>query len=91
MMHRIFTLASLVSIALFSPSLAAEKDAPVVESNPDGAQYIANISKNGVTAEIVAETPLNGRGVHFTVNINGPVLDATNFSKSVLISCDTMY
>ena len=80
-MVRISTLAAC-GFALFPNSLAAETDAPVVEGNPDGAQYIAEIRKNDLRADIVVETPLNGRGVHFTININGPDLGAQNYSKS---------
>lgn len=83
-MVRLSTFAA-ASFALLFRSFAAETDAPVVEGNPDGAQYIATISKAGLNALIVAETPLNGRGVHFTININGPNMGAEDYSKSGLI------
>lgn len=81
-MHRLLSLASCLSIALLAPSMAAETDAPVVEGNPDGAQYIANIRKNGLVAEIVAETPLNGRGVSFSIKMDGnTILNSAEYSK----------
>ena len=72
----VFCLALLVS------SVAGATDAPVVEGNPDGAQYIANINKNGLFAEIVAETPINGIGVQFSINVNGnAILNSQDYSK----------
>jgi hypothetical protein len=86
-MVRIPFIASCIAL-LASTVAGAETDAPIVNGNPDGAQYIAYINKNGLYAEIVAETPSNGRGVLFSININGNVvLNSQDYSK-YFIACN---
>jgi hypothetical protein len=81
-MRRHLVLTFCLSFAVLAPSSAWASDAPAVTDNPQGAQYIANISNHGVIAQIVAATPLDGRGVAFTINVNGNVtLDSADYRK----------
>ncbi len=85
MMRRLLTLTSYLSFALVVPSPAQASDAPEVYNNPQGAQYIANISSNGIMAQIVAQTPLNSIGVNFNININGNAeLGSSNYCKPIV-------
>jgi hypothetical protein len=70
-----------ISLGLFAVSMAAETDAPVVEGNPIGSQYVARINERGIVADIVAETPTNGRGVSFSININSDRTENASYSK----------
>jgi hypothetical protein len=80
-MIRLPILASCLALLLSSVA-GAETDAPVVENNPAGAQYIAYINKNGLYAEIVAETPADGVGAYFNININGDaILNGKDYSE----------
>jgi hypothetical protein len=83
-MGRLLTLISYLNLALLVPSAVWASDAPKVYSNPQGAQYIANISSNGIVAQIIAQTPLNGIGVNFNININGNAsLGSANFCEPI--------
>jgi len=71
-----------IAFALFATGGAWATDAPEVTDSSVGAQYIAEMpatGDQGVIAQIVAASLLDGSGVSFSVNINGKTFDGGPF------------
>jgi hypothetical protein len=87
-MRRVFaTTLSGIAFALFATGGAWATDAPEVTGSSVGAQYIAEMpatGDQGVIAQIVAASLLDGSGVSFSVNINGKTFDGGPFRKFAL-------
>lgn len=82
-MHHLFSLATLLGLACLAPSSAWATDAPVVDNNPPGVLYVANITTHGLSGSIVATTPTDGLpGVSFEFSISGGAdLDSSNYRQ----------
>jgi hypothetical protein len=82
---RSFSLA----LGLFALPLAFAGDAPVVQDNPTGAQYIAKLpdkNNTSVRGAVVVATSANGTGTNVQVSISGLPATGGPFSESCPIS-----
>jgi hypothetical protein len=78
---RSFSLA----LGLFALPLAFAGDAPVVQDNPTGAQYIAKLpdkNNTSVRGAVVVATSANGTGTNVQVSISGLPATGGPFSES---------
>ena len=68
-----------LALGLFALPLAFAGDAPVVQNNPTGAQYIAKLpdkTNTSVHGAVVVEASANGTGTNVQVSISGlPAID----------------
>jgi hypothetical protein len=74
-----------LALGLFALPLAFAGDAPVVQNNPTGAQYIAKLpdkTNTSVRGAVVVEASANGTGTHVQVSISGLPATGGPFSES---------
>jgi hypothetical protein len=79
-----FSLCTVIA-ATAATVVAQVQDAPVVTSNPIGAQYVAELPNKASTAvrgSVVGKTAPSGKGVQFQVAISGLPAEGGPFSKS---------
>jgi hypothetical protein len=83
---RSFSLA----LSLIALPLAFAGDAPVVQDNPTGAQYIAKLpdkTNTSVRGAVVVATSANGTGTSVQVSISGLPATGGPFSEYRLLDC----
>ena len=81
---RTFSLA----LGLVALPLAFAGDAPVVQNNPTGAQYIAKLpdkTNTSVRGAVVVEASANGTGTNVQVSISGLPATGGPFSEYQLL------
>jgi hypothetical protein len=84
-MRRVLRAASYLAVASLVATGAWATDAPAVTDSLIGAQYLAEMPSGGdqgVIAQFSAASLSNGKGVSFSINVNGAELTGGPFCKS---------